>query len=561
MSFGKNPSHLPNQRSHFLLCGKKDMKSSLLVVSYAMTMMAITTFSLCTRGVRGFQGLFLKRKRRSLSSLVSFVTPSNQDSVSSTSRDEDATVGDPYNNSNNQHLRSLLRSTVQRAQSTIFYNIENGSIQTDVTDEIEEGDFESSSPSPPSSSLVKNLFKSATKRAQTTLGTISSSEATEDQGAVRQSIQNCNNHDMDDEGNLSNDKFGAQFRSDQSRTDDVSNDRLQNMTKSLLKSVINHANSTLKMEVQQQEQERPVYKNETSPAENLSKSATAGTSGTTPSTVEFTTIPYNENPAITNTALAQSLWSTIVRPNVDTVIDATCGNGYDSVTLAELLFRRNVTKNEYEYEHDDKDVDIDSCTGRLICIDIQKDACDNTTAALYNEGFGPWLVKDHIQVIHGSHAPLPRHLLHDKDVTGTESTVALVVYNLGYLPNSEKESRIDSSTVTSTQSTLASLVDAVLLVRIGGMVSVVTYPRSNKEEDVAVRTFLECMALLTSKVQTWREFVQSVSDIEDHVREWIISSMESVTEHGFVKQTWRVSEHRKVGMDRAPILVTAVRIK
>jgi hypothetical protein len=35
---------------------------------------------------------------------------------------------------------------------------------------------------------------------------------------------------------------------------------------------------------------------------------------------------YRGNPAITNTALAQSLWSSILRPHVDTAIDATCGN-------------------------------------------------------------------------------------------------------------------------------------------------------------------------------------------------------------------------------------------
>lgn len=47
---------------------------------------------------------------------------------------------------------------------------------------------------------------------------------------------------------------------------------------------------------------------------------------------------YRGSPTITHTALAHSLWSSILQPHVDTAIDATCGNGHDSIALARMLF-------------------------------------------------------------------------------------------------------------------------------------------------------------------------------------------------------------------------------
>jgi hypothetical protein len=242
---------------------------------------------------------------------------------------------------------------------------------------------------------------------------------------------------------------------------------------------------------------------------------------------------YNGNPAITNTALAHSLWSTVLRPNIDSAIDATCGNGHDSVALAKMLF------NDGSPQED--------CSSQLLCIDIQQDACANTTAAL-TQAFDADIL-ERVQVLQTSHAPLPR----PKD----SSSVGLIVYNLGWLPNSDKDA------ITKIDSTLASLVDALLTVRIGGMVSVVTYPKSNAEEDVAVRTFLEGAALLSSKTKTWQAFLE---ELDGHgssaeLNEWMATSMQRVVDEGDPKQTWRVSEHRKLGMDRAPILLTATRIK
>ena len=139
--------------------------------------------------------------------------------------------------------------------------------------------------------------------------------------------------------------------------------------------------------------------------------------------------------------------------------------------------------------------------------------------------------------------------------------MGLVVYNLGWLPNSDD----GKDCVTKMDSTLHSITDAMLMVRIGGMISVVTYPKSNPEEDIAVRVMLECAALLSSNVQTWREFLDSAlllgGEKDAGIKELVASSMERIEGQGDPRQTWRVAEHKRLGMDRAPILVTATRIK
>jgi hypothetical protein len=239
---------------------------------------------------------------------------------------------------------------------------------------------------------------------------------------------------------------------------------------------------------------------------------------------------YRGNPAIVNTALAHLLWSAILRPNVDSAIDATCGNGFDSLEIAKMLFDPELG---------------DKCQSQLLCIDIQQLACENTTSTLLQE-FGPEFVEQHVQVLHTSHAPLPR--------PNDSSSVGLVVYNLGWLPKSDKDC------ITKMDSTISSMVDAFLLVRILGMVSVVTYPKTGPQEDVAVRALLECMALLSSRILKWQDYLQEL-ECSDEIKELVQNAMGRVVRLGDPQQTWRVSEHKKLGMDQAPILLTATRIK
>ncbi|OEU12749.1 hypothetical protein FRACYDRAFT_219485, partial [Fragilariopsis cylindrus CCMP1102] len=132
------------------------------------------------------------------------------------------------------------------------------------------------------------------------------------------------------------------------------------------------------------------------------------------------------------------------------------------------------------------------------------------------------------------------------------------------------------------------------MIRNGGMISIATYPATNVEEDMAVKLFVTCLALLTSNIRTWEEeiisFVKTTStststaigttseedddnnanDNNDNdllaIRENDIAfvvyrAMEKIVDQrkysNNPKSTWRVAQHEKLGMDCAPILYTA----
>lgn len=256
---------------------------------------------------------------------------------------------------------------------------------------------------------------------------------------------------------------------------------------------------------------------------------------------------YGSNPAITLTALAHLLWSSVIRPNLDTAIDATAGNGGDSVALARILFpniAQETMDGSVALEHDD----VKECESKaqLLCIDIQEEACRKTRSAL-EAILPPRILKNNVRVVRASHAPLQ-----------ASSSVALVVYNLGYLPNSDSKEY-----VTTTEITLASLADAALLLRAGGMLSVMTYPRTNMEEHLVARTFLEGLALFSSNTQPWVAVVDDLcmSNCNDALRDRVKVTLGHVLEAGGASQTWRVHEYKKLGWKNAPILLTAIKIK
>lgn len=137
--------------------------------------------------------------------------------------------------------------------------------------------------------------------------------------------------------------------------------------------------------------------------------------------------------------LAQGYWKRLLKKG-DTVIDATCGNGHDTVTLAQLM--------------------EDLGGGNLIALDVQ-DAALEATKILCKEWFEP-ASRVQIDLLRQSHASFPEKLL--------PSSVALIVYNLGYLPGGDK------SVTTLTSSTLQSIETALPLLREGGALSVTCYP-------------------------------------------------------------------------------------
>ena len=210
-------------------------------------------------------------------------------------------------------------------------------------------------------------------------------------------------------------------------------------------------------------------------------------------------IQYGQNPTITSTALAHLLWKSVLRPGVDSAIDATAGNGSDTVALAKLLFPSSTTSSNPSQSH-------------LLAVDVQEVACQKTLRRLSKVS----VPLGRVQVVCASHAPLP--------LPPDTSSVALVVYNLGYLPNHSQRTQTTTTTTTTssttttepgpvttqTETTLASLADAALVLRVGGVLSVTTYPRTNAEEDVVVRAFMEGLALFSSQTTTYETHLQNL---------------------------------------------------
>ena len=254
---------------------------------------------------------------------------------------------------------------------------------------------------------------------------------------------------------------------------------------------------------------------------------------------------YLANPAITPTALAHQMWAHALRPNVDTVIDATCGNGNDSVAIASILFS----------DDDSESASTTDIEPQLICIDILEEACETTRGRLAQLLHADTMTC-HVNVLCTSHSPLP--------LPRDQASVGLVCYNLGYLPQS------DRAMLTQMETTISSIADAALMIRVGGMISVTTYPRSNKNEDYAVHALLEGLALLSSKSVDWRrDYVDELGpdpesrsgEDEYVVQETVRAALERIVAEGPRKQTWRVLENKMLGRALSPILLTATRIK
>lgn len=133
----------------------------------------------------------------------------------------------------------------------------------------------------------------------------------------------------------------------------------------------------------------------------------------------------------------------------DIVIDATAGNGHDTLFLAERV----------------------GPFGKVYAFDIQAAALDCTAARLAAAGI------TNVRLIHDDHANMLQAI--DPQHHGRISTV---MFNLGYLPGSDK------TIVTKIASTLAAIDAAIKLLRDSGTLTILAYPGhpGGIEETVAV---------------------------------------------------------------------------
>ncbi|MFA6916195.1 MAG: class I SAM-dependent methyltransferase [Parachlamydiales bacterium] len=146
-------------------------------------------------------------------------------------------------------------------------------------------------------------------------------------------------------------------------------------------------------------------------------------------------------------------WCEKILEKGDVVIDATCGNGNDTLFLAQRV--------------------LDENAGMIWAFDLQEIALKNTKEKLQQHFPLEWLERVHF--VHGSHDRLPAALL--------EKRVKLAVYNLGYLPGSDK------SVTTLPLSTIASLKGVSEIIAEGGVLCVTCYsghPGGKEEQERVV---------------------------------------------------------------------------
>jgi SAM-dependent methyltransferase len=148
--------------------------------------------------------------------------------------------------------------------------------------------------------------------------------------------------------------------------------------------------------------------------------------------------------------LAHQYWKRLIRSG-DIVIDATCGNGQDTLVMAKLSLTEN--------------------SGTLYALDIHPRAI-SLTRELLQSHLSPGLI-ERLHLCQQCHSTFP-----DEIKTGT---VSLITYNLGYLPGGG-----DKSQTTLVKSTLQSLINALTLLKEGGLISMTCYPgheEGQKEEN------------------------------------------------------------------------------
>ncbi len=147
----------------------------------------------------------------------------------------------------------------------------------------------------------------------------------------------------------------------------------------------------------------------------------------------------------------------IIQPG-DVCIDATAGNGNDTLFLAEQVGQ----------------------DGHVYAFDIQESAIKNTRLLLeQNQQLKQvnLLLKSHEYLIEC----LPEN---------AKAKINLIMFNLGYLPGSDK------SCITRTTSTLKALEQSVQLINLnnkGGVISIMLYPNHDggREETQAVYEWAE----------------------------------------------------------------------
>lgn len=120
----------------------------------------------------------------------------------------------------------------------------------------------------------------------------------------------------------------------------------------------------------------------------------------------------------------------------DFAIDATAGNGHDTVMLADIVGH----------------------SGHVLAFDVQKQAVENTKTRIQEMGL------NHVTVIHDGHEHLERYLPEN-----ARYNLGGAIFNLGYLPGSDK------SIVTTPETTITAIQLLLKHLKKGRLIVLVVY--------------------------------------------------------------------------------------
>ena len=138
--------------------------------------------------------------------------------------------------------------------------------------------------------------------------------------------------------------------------------------------------------------------------------------------------------------------------NGDTVVDATCGNGHDTLALAKMG------------------------AGKIYAFDVQETAITNTESLLTKEN----IPLSNVHLILDSHANMCNYI---------KENVQVIVFNLGYLPSANK------SIITSSESTITAVKEAMKLLKKDGLICISMYSGhpGGQEEKQSLLDFAESL--------------------------------------------------------------------
>ena len=140
------------------------------------------------------------------------------------------------------------------------------------------------------------------------------------------------------------------------------------------------------------------------------------------------------------------VWKSHIKKEA-TVLDATLGNGHDSIFILKEI--------------------LNAGTGKLYAIDIQKEAIDSTLKNMQKASLNEFLIGQ-FHPIKACHSTI--------DQIEIPENFDLIVYNLGYLPGADK------GITTLSETTLISIKKALLKLSAFGMITITLYPGHDEGE-------------------------------------------------------------------------------